>query len=70
MNQEGSTTESPISKSFICPYKGCGKDFAESSKLKVHIRIHVIHLNNLRLVKDLMSVVILTAIKLSLPEDT
>jgi len=52
MNQEGSTIELPISKttstkSFTCPYKDCGKEFAESSKLKVHIRIHVICLYKL-----------------------
>lgn len=43
-------------KSFICPYKECGKRFTESGNLKTHIRIHVTKYGNDRLEKDLFRV--------------
>ena len=38
-NEESKASDSK--KVYICPYKGCGKQFSESGNLKTHIRIHV-----------------------------
>ena len=38
-NEESKASDSK--KVFICPYKGCGKQFSESGNLKTHVRIHV-----------------------------